>query len=46
MKCKTCKRKLKGKELEYCNSCKEFHKYNYSEEDLDILLETYDMGEK
>ncbi|MEK6948377.1 MAG: hypothetical protein AABX19_03995 [Nanoarchaeota archaeon] len=43
MICKTCKRNLRNKEKGYCNTCKEFHNYRYSKDDLNNLLKAYEQ---
>jgi len=44
-RCRTCGKKLKGKEQVFCKTCKRFHKHNYSKEELEWLLHEYEQWE-
>ena len=43
VRCKTCKKILKEKEVNFCSVCNAFHNHKYSKKDLELLLETYDL---
>jgi hypothetical protein len=43
-RCRTCKKKLQKDEKKYCRACLEFHLYNYSEDELEIIEQKYERS--
>jgi hypothetical protein len=45
-KCKACGKKLNKEEINYCKTCKGFHKHKYSKDDLKDVLNEYERWDE